>query len=194
MFFARPNHSLAYAVLLVCAAYGTLRFIGTGIMEAGLAVIWLALAAYNVLDYFLRRRSEERIREYQESQEDFKIIDTFRMMSAEQIEAIQEARVVRTHIFPRYGDHKHRWMFPTSMNEPVQEFSTDEIKAVWNVCNEYNFAPLSTWNEGTRNRMAAQALYTYCLANAWLLPWNGNQTATWKEGGYERASANLWGG
>lgn len=193
----RPNRGPLYALILIGGAYALLRFVGRGVLEVGLAVAFVVGAVVCVMDWWFANRSSERTRELAEEArtEDVLLMESFARMTPEQIQSLQETRVMWRHVYPAYGDARHVATFPASMNQPAEDFTLTEISAVMGVCTETSFPPLSTWSEGSRLRKCADAIYRYGLARNWLNPWAGPNPASWREGGYEHMrNALMWKG
>jgi hypothetical protein len=191
--FPRPNYSPVGAVALLGAAYALIKFVGFGLMEVGLAAMLIGLALYLMIDWSIARRSEERTREYEASQEDVKVLQELRMFAPEQLEQLKEMRIIRRHLMPAVGPARHLWNFQSSMNAPGMEFETSEVMAVWAVCTPDNFAPLSTWDDGTRRRNCAKAMHDRWYHEGYLIPATGNKPAVWKDNGWDKAREELEG-
>jgi len=189
----RPNRAPLWAVLLVGLAYTILRLGGYGILEVGLAGMLVALALYLMIDWSISRRSEERTREYEAAAEDLRIIQEMRMMTPEQLAQIKETRIIREHLFPAIGAVEHTWGFMPGLNSPAERYTSAEVFAVWAVCTPECFAPLSTWDDGTRRRNCAKAMHDRWRLNGYLYPATGNRPALWAEGGYDKAKEELEG-
>lgn len=187
----RPNRAPLWAVLLVVCAYAILRLAGTGIFEVGLCCFLVALALYLMIDWSISRRSEERAREYEAAAEDLHIIQELRSMTPEQLAQIKETRIIREHLFPAIGPVEHTWGFMPGLNAPAERYTSEEVFAVWAVCTPEQFAPLSTWDDGTRRRNCARAMHDRWRYNGYLYPATGNRPALWCEGGYEKARKEL---
>jgi len=191
--YPRRSYSPAFAVALLGAAYAIIKLAGTGILEVGLAGMLVALAGYLVADWSISKRSEERAREYEAAQEDVKVLQELRMFTPEQLSQLREMRIIRRHLMPAIGPATHLWNFQSSMNAPGMEFTTEEVLAVWAVCTPEYFAPLSTWDDGTRRRNCAKAMHDRWYHAGYLIPANGNRPAVWSGEGYDRAREELEG-
>jgi hypothetical protein len=73
-----------------------------------------------------------------------------------------------------------------------RKYQEDDIAAVWEVCTEECFAPISTWPEGTVRRILATELCQHWLTLRLLNPAAGPYPAKWVRDGYELAREELW--
>lgn len=191
--FPHANHNWFWAICLVLLSGSWLNFVGMDLVGFGIACLLILIAFVLLADWFVERRVREQVRLNEAMQEDVKVLQELRMMTAEQIEAVHESRVIREHIFGSNGP-KHDWIFADGTNRPPEHYTTEEVLAVWSVCDEEWYPALSTWNDETRNRKCATALMNYCLYNGWLERPNGNRPAIFKYGGFDNLRVALWEG
>lgn len=190
--FPRPNRGPLWAVLLIALSGIVLEVFGYDLMSLGVTFILILLAAILVADWFIEKRVRNEIDLNTSRHEGVRELELLRMMTPEQIEAAHEARVVRRHVFNGDGP-KHDWYFPDGTSRAPELFKTEEVRAVWLVCTEWGFAPLSTWNDETRNRKCATAMMYHFLYRGYIdREPNGNKPALWRTGGYEAAAKALW--